>query len=87
MQVLDGADEVHIDHIIPAHVFEIDHSVGILVNSIEEGLQFLLSFHLQSCFDLMIINIDSIDCDGTSFLIVIMLVAKVESPPLISKQI
>ena len=68
---------------MPANFFVFDNIVAILVNGVEEGFQFSLSRHLQSVLNLLVIDIDCIDSDGSR----ISGVAFAEGFPLIIDQV
>ena len=55
--------QVSIADIMPAHFFESDLIVAVLVNSSEESFELDLSGHLQESLGLLVIDIDCIESD------------------------
>ena len=58
-----ATNQVSIADIMPAHFFESDFTVAVLVDDSKESFQLRLSSHLQMSLDRWIIEIDCIDSD------------------------
>jgi len=60
---ITATDQGSVADIMPAHFFESDFTVTVLVNDSKESFQLCLSSHLQMSLDRWVIDIDCIDSD------------------------